>query len=842
MSRGDRARVTQIVQQLCTFLTQPAQQNANARNGGLIGLAGIGIALGQEIAAYLDQFIDPVLACFSDPDPKTRYFACESFYNIAKVCKGEILVYFNQVFVVLARLAADSEVSVKNGAELLDRLFKDIVCEAAPHYVSVYQDVARVRAKQDQSAGYAGGSDELSVAREKAEHQRYMHEIHEQHDVRNTTMNKAFSLARLMPLLAEKMQVVSPLTRNYLVSWIAVLDSVPDLQLVSYLSVFLPFLFQYLADPNTDVRVATAEVLANFLREIREAAQHTDQTPANAREAPDVKEGEKSKQEKEDKPTSEDDDLIWIHTHGVRIEYDAIFEILLEQIASNDEEIQATIFEWITEFLHVVPSMVIPFTPRLISAILPCLAHPAPAIQTAAIETNKQLFHAIEKLPPPPAHDDEQASAAPTPAVYSDAVNYFQTTNALKQHLLDQNDKTRLNALEWLIMLHRKSPTKLFSMEDGSFSFLLKVLSDPSEEVILCDLRLLTQICSKSDSRHFKLFIKDLLELFRSDPKLLETWGSLIIRQLCTSLETERVFCTLASSLESYEDLEFASVMVQNLNMILVASPELAAFRRRLRMLDQKENQSLFVDLYHCWCHNAVSVFCLCLLTQAYEHAYDLLRIFAEYEVSLTMLIQIDKLVQLLESPIFTALRLQLLEPETNPYLFKCLYGLMMLLPQSSAFSTLRNRVHAVNGLGFLPPAARTSAPPNAPGRSRAPKADIPWADLLAHFRKVQGHHEQAREQNASRTDPALADVASRELPAPAVPSIDAPPLTGRVRRRPNEAALFPGSRSATTPLNTSVRGTPTDEHGPAHGLRAPWGASASHERPSRPNSRATRQ
>ena len=154
ISRGDRARVGHIVEQLCSFLTQP-QKNANARNGGLIGLAGLGIALGQEIAVYLDQIIHPVLACFSDADPKTRYFACESFYNIAKVCKGEILVYFNDVFVVLARLAADAEVSVKNGAELLDRLFKDIVCESAPHYVSVYQDVARVRARQDQEAGHS---------------------------------------------------------------------------------------------------------------------------------------------------------------------------------------------------------------------------------------------------------------------------------------------------------------------------------------------------------------------------------------------------------------------------------------------------------------------------------------------------------------------------------------------------------------------------------------------------------------------------------------------------------------------------------------------------------------
>lgn len=47
-------------------------------------------------------------------------------------------------------------------------------------------------------------------------------------------------------------------------------------------------------------------------------------------------------------------------------------------------------------------------------------------------------------------------------------------------------------------------------------------------------------------------------------------------------------------------------------------------------------------------------------------------------------------------------LRLQLLEPEKYPYLFKCLYGLLMLLPQSLAFVSLRNRLNAVNSAGFL--------------------------------------------------------------------------------------------------------------------------------------------
>jgi len=49
-----------------------------------------------------------------------------------------------------------------------------------------------------------------------------------------------------------------------------------------------------------------------------------------------------------------------------------------------------------------------------------------------------------------------------------------------------------------------------------------------------------------------------------------------------------------------------------------------------------------------------------------------------------------------------SALRLQLLEPEKYPYLFKCLYGLLMLLPQSSAFVSLRNRLNAVSSMGFL--------------------------------------------------------------------------------------------------------------------------------------------
>lgn len=351
-----------------------------------------------------------------------------------------------------------------------------------------------------------------------------------------------------------------------------------------------------------------------------------------------------------------------------------------------------------------------------------------------------------------------------SPMQPEDQFEYHATVIALTLQLLDEHEETRVAALEWLLMLHSKAPRKILVMDDGTFPALLKTLSDPSEEVIKGDLRLLAQISSASEDSYFYSFMTNLLSLFSTDRRLLETRGSLIIRQLCSSLHNERIYRTMAEIIEKEEDLEFASIMVQNLNIILVTSPELADFRKRLRTLETKDGSALFCSLYRSWSHNAVATFSLCLLAQAYEHASNLLSIFADLEITVPLLIQIDKLVQLLESPVFTSLRLQLLEPERYPYLFKCLYGLLMLLPQSSAFATLRNRLNAVSSLGFLQTVPRGGFASSASGaagvgsgsassgttsatRSKMMGRDdqVRWNELILHFRSVQLRHERAR-------------------------------------------------------------------------------------------------
>lgn len=79
------------------------------------------------------------------------------------------------------------------------------------------------------------------------------------------------------------------------------------------------------------------------------------------------------------------------------------------------------------------------------------------------------------------------------------------------------------------------------------------MLSDSSEKVLRCDLQLLAQISSQSEDEYFPSFMMSLLELFSTDRKLLETRGSLIIRQLCLSLNTERIYRTFAEILEKDE-------------------------------------------------------------------------------------------------------------------------------------------------------------------------------------------------------------------------------------------------------------------------------------------------
>lgn len=100
--QGEQKRISQIIDQLVDMFNNTSNP-LHIRNGGLIGLAGTAIALGVDVAPYMEKFVGPLLDCFVDPENRIRYFSAECLYNIAKVSKGEVLVYFNHIFDALSK-------------------------------------------------------------------------------------------------------------------------------------------------------------------------------------------------------------------------------------------------------------------------------------------------------------------------------------------------------------------------------------------------------------------------------------------------------------------------------------------------------------------------------------------------------------------------------------------------------------------------------------------------------------------------------------------------------------------------------------------------------------------
>lgn len=828
----DYKRVQDILEQLCNEYAYAVHQ-PHARNGGLIGLAAAAIALGPELPRYLEIIVPPVLACFTDQDARVRYYACESMYNIAKVAKGEILKYFNHIFDALCKLGADSELSVKNGAELLDRLIKDIVSESAATYVSVLET--------DPPPPYdVKDSEQASTA--------------------NSNPPTAFSLPDFIPLLKERIWVMNPFTRTFLVGWITLLDSIPDLELVTYLPEFLGGLLKFLSGNNADVHAATQACLDKFLNEIKRISRvkkgiaeskkskgdgkrkREDSVDSGSMHltADDAEEAGSTTANEDDGEVSSEDD--WIPGQDVQINYKAILEILTATLDSPlEEDSLLESLRWIVSFLDICPEEVLPFTPKILAHLLPAMASGVEPIRQAAARVNTSLMDYVVSLtdeteapgqsssrlaastdrPEGPSSTraslssgrdvdlrsptEAQTRRAPTPAQSSiihpqPDLDYAAAVNSLTLLFLNDHEATRVAALTWLIMLHRKAPRKIVAFNDGTFPALLKTLSDPAEAVVTKDLQLLSQISRNSEDDYFSNFMVSLLQLFSTDRKLLETRGNLIIRQLCMTLSPERIYRTLAETIEKEEDVEFASIMVQNLNNNLITAPELADLRKRLRNLETKDGQIFFVALFRSWCYNAVATFSLCLLAQAYEAAYNLLQIFAELEMTVNILIQIDKLVQLIESPVFTYLRLQLLEPEKYPYLYKCLYGLLMLLPQSSAFAALKNRLNSVSSIGYLQIGPRPSATtpgassydrPNRLGKGRE-DGMIRWDQLLEKFRSVQDKARRAQrmmEGGGLDDGPDFSGLRMTEKetprppPGPAVPPKDSTPAAAPPKR-----------------------------------------------------------
>ncbi|XP_033222290.1 protein VAC14 homolog isoform X2 [Belonocnema kinseyi] len=638
-------------------------QNPHSRKGGLIGLAAIAVGLGKDTGQYTEDLIHPILACFCDPDLRVRYYACESLYNVVKVARGAVLPQFTDIFGALSKLACDSEQSVKNATELLDRLMKDIVTESG-----------------------------------------------------------MFDLVGFMPLLRERIYTKSSFGRQFVISWVSVLDAVPEMDFIIFLPEILDGLFKILEDPTPEIKKVTDTVLGEFLRSIK--------------------------------------------SNPARVDFPGMINILINHAQSTDELLQLTAITWIKEFVNLSGPFMFPFISGIFTAVLPCLAYDGDtrkSIKETAAHVNANLnklitvqsTDSLDRMPHTDNDDfrkemkDSKIQGCPL----AESLDLSSVVEVLTKHLMHTSVQTKVAVLKWIHHFFTNIPEKMFYHIDDLFPVLMRTLSDNSDEVVQQNLVVLAEIIGSKFSgtsfdnshltvknKYFTKFIVNLLRLFSTDRHLLEERGAFIIRELCVLLSAEGIYKILAEILLEEQNLRFAGIMVQTLNVILLTSSELFELRCKLKDLNSEESCNLFVCLYESWSHNPVATVALCLLSQNYAHACDLIKAFENIEVTVELLTEIDKLVQLIESPIFTYLRLELLERETNESLVRALYGILMILPQSEAFATLHRRLTAIP-LNFNPvPTTKTSHHLEV-----SLKYGIDFQRLLKHFNSVQEKHREQK-------------------------------------------------------------------------------------------------
>mmetsp|Transcript_88456 Transcript_88456/g.245644 ORF Transcript_88456/g.245644 Transcript_88456/m.245644 type:complete len:743 (-) Transcript_88456:31-2259(-) len=518
-----------------------------------------------------------------------------------------------------------------------------------------------------------------------------------------------FRVTEFVPLLAQRMHFRNPFIRQLVLAWITLLLKVPEVDMVRHIPQYLDGLFNMLGDQSRDIRHNADACLNELLKGV------------------------------------------------TSIYYDKALQIISDTAAivvrccfASDACSRLTALCWLHTFVHLEMKegshvtgkpndSWVPILPNVLGGTLHCIDDPEEEIARMAIEINSGLLEMVQKL----------QNDIPVDKLVDQLLQSMQSKESMVI--------VRTACLQWICMLLVQSPAQM--LQRNTLKRLLQpifdTLMDADDEVVVAALRVLAQIMEGRNVEEddlqdeggegdlFTVVAHRLLKLFASDRQMLETRGRLMIRQLCGHLNPRRLYVTVARAIQHEIDIEFAQQLVQTFSWILLTATETRSLREELletaplsecgRMLQASRAAQhaappaivtpLFLELLEPWFHNPVSALALCLWAQQYELASELTARFAAFEPTLDLLKQLDQLVHLLESPVFSRLRLRLLEPRRHPALLKCLLGLAMLLPQAGAFSILRERLHVAQS-GLL-----LEAPHGGGGGEPLPARDAPASE-----------------------------------------------------------------------------------------------------------------
>ncbi len=329
-----------------------------------------------------------------------------------------------------------------------------------------------------------------------------------------------FDLERFVPLLERRIYHPSPAVRQFLIGWVRLIDNVPNLDLLRFLPNILDGLLHMLGDRHPEIGRDVATTLSGFLGEIKARAE--------------------------------------------ALEFGTLTTILVKHCGegsdvAEDEYTHYVALGWLHQFVLSGRDKLLPFSAQLLAAVLPSMSHEVDEIRDTAILANEQLLALV--------------------AAASCEIPIAGMLRKIMQQFSNPNVESRLAALNWIRILHKKDAAALSPFFSDLFPALISKIGDPSERVVSFALEVMAMISQREE--FFTQLMSSLVAMFAADEGLQSARGALIIRQLSLFIDPAKLFMAMSHIIIAHHNLAFAANMVQTLSVILLTARELKVRRCR---------------------------------------------------------------------------------------------------------------------------------------------------------------------------------------------------------------------------------------------------------------------
>jgi Vacuolar protein 14 C-terminal Fig4p binding len=299
-----------------------------------------------------------------------------------------------------------------------------------------------------------------------------------------------------------------------------------------------------------------------------------------------------------------------------------------------------------------------------------------------------------------------------------------------------QGESLRFSSLSDIALASLISPGSSKASDKARETAEIEPESPMTDADAVYALEILTSTRGMSKSRDRSVFAA-LIQLHAHNHQLLADL-SRVIQIMCSLQPPEFVFVSFAVEMDAFfrqsmrrldapgeekkddsnipqtlsSELNFVSSFIQQMSHVLLATDETKCLRELLRDCIGRQTHSerdkrrtkLFHILLYSFSHNLVASTSLCLWAGAYRTASYFLQSIDPLDIHLVFLLEVDHMVELLERPLFRHFHLRMLEADNDPYaegsgamLFRTLALLLMIVPQSTCYRILRDRLVTVS-------------------------------------------------------------------------------------------------------------------------------------------------